>query len=642
MYQKNKNNEIDGFKIFLYAGNVKGIGKVYADKLIFKFKENTKKIFFDENWNEIKNIINISESAFQKIIESWNNCKSYVKLHILLYESGLTTFSVKKLQRIYGNKALEIISKNPYVVMENIGVGFKIADRIALEFGIELNSKIRVLSAAQYILEQLNLNGDTYLTVDDFIKNLSEVLTLEFEEVFKFLDFLQDKDILRVYDFKDLKVVSSDITAKTEEFIFKKIKEINENKNDFLKNLNYENELQNSNLSEEQKTSIIGALSNRLSIITGGAGTGKTTIIRTIHKILESNKKNCLLLAPTGRAAQRLRDVIKANAMTLHKAIGYRNIVSIMQGYDFYNDKECKEDLLIIDEASMVDIFMMKAVLSFISPNTQIILVGDENQLPSVSCGSILSDLINSNICKYFKLTNIFRQSNESEIIDISFQISNGIVPYFSKKNNDCVFLNEADKVNGLNKICQIANHYFDEKSNQLLVYIITPMNRGINGANSINLKIQEICRERKNILKETIKIFGKFYLFDRVMQIKNNYKLEVFNGDIGIIIEGEYGWCKVQYDDRIVFYESADSINLALAYAITTHKSQGSEFPIICIPIFMEHYLMLGRKGIYTAITRASKKCILIGEKKALICAIKKDNKENRKTLLNLFFKSN
>lgn len=646
VFNSKNNYSIDGFRTLLYSGFIKGLTKTITDRLYTKYKNNIKDLFLNENWIEIQNSLLLSDFVIKKISHSWNEIKDNQTFFCMLYENGLSSFSVKKLIKLYGKNSIFIIQENPYLTMEKVGIGFKIADKIALECKIKFDDTIRIESAIFYILEQYQIAGNTYVELNEHINKTIELLSLPFNMIFNIIqELIKENKIYYLKLENNSELIANKIISEYEEEIasfFLKRRDLIDKKINF-NNLTHDKKIhlkeKYSFLSDEQKNTVFSAIKSYNSIITGSAGTGKTTIIKCIYEINSLLGFTTLLIAPTGRAAQRIKEAVGCEGMTIHRAIGYRNISAYLKGIKLFIPKT-NYDLIIIDEASMIDVYLIRSIIEIIGDKTRLILVGDDNQLPSIMCGNILNDLIENKGCFCFRLSKIFRQENENAIIYNSSLIASGEIP--SLKGNmesDFVFISESDKEIGFKKICEIASNYYDEKSNKLLIYIISCMNKGTTGTIAINNELQNICREKKNISKETIKIVGKFYILDRVMQIKNNYDLHVFNGEIGIIIEGEYSYCKVQFEDKIVEYDSLDAFYLSLAYAITTHKSQGSEFPIILIPIYMEHYLMLGRKNLYTAITRASSKCILIGEKRSLICAIKKDGPdEKRNTLLKIF----
>jgi exodeoxyribonuclease V alpha subunit len=628
-------NNLNGFKAFLLAGNIKGIGKKYSDILFEKYNNEVKNIFESESWELIKNILPISEKQLNEIIQSWNKCKQYSSLHTFLYSSGMSPFSVKKIYKIYGEKSLEIIKKNPYLLMENIGIGFKIADRIAIESGISLIDPKRVYAAILFLIEESKENGNTKILYDDLINLTESICNIEKDIIKHYLQNLIDNKKLILFKLEDKIFISDYNIFSYEKDIYNFIKKRLNIKYKYINNDNIEKN--NFELSEEQINAVLGALSNSFSIIIGGAGTGKTTVIKTIYNFANKHNKSCILLAPTGRAARRIYESSNFNANTIHKALGFKRINDIKNGKKAEN-YILKSDIVIIDEASMIDIYLMKTIIESINIATQIIFVGDQNQLPSISCGNILYDIVSTNIETCFHLKKIFRQKNTSQIILISEKISNGIIPKINSKNADLIMTIEQDKLNGLEIIKEIFKNNFDFEKQESNIQIITPMNKGITGTNNLNITIQKICQDiikNKNIFK---KIFGRFYINDKVIQIKNDYNLGVFNGEIGKIIDFEDEKIKVDFKDKIIYYDFNASSNISLAYAITIYKAQGSEFKNIIIPLYMEHFIMWNKKSLYTAITRASENCTIIGEKKALICAVKKKENNQRETILKYF----
>jgi exodeoxyribonuclease V alpha subunit len=626
-------NNLNGFKAFLLAGNIKGIGKKYTEILVEKYENEIKSIFEMESWDLIKNVLPISEKQLDLIIESWKKCKEYSQLHTFLYSSGMSPFSVKKIYKIYGEKSLEVIKKNPYMLMENIGIGFKIADRIAIESGILKTDTKRVYAAILFLIEESKENGNSKILYENLINLTESICNVDRDLIIKYLNNLIDIKKLILFKIEDKLFISDYKIFTYEKDIYNFIKKRINIKYNYID----KKKINDSNLSEEQFNAALGAVSSSFSMIIGGAGTGKTTVIKTIYNLATLYNKSCILLAPTGRAARRIYESSNFNANTIHKALGFKRINDIKNGKKPEN-YILKQDIVIIDEASMIDIHLMKTIIESINIDTQIILVGDQNQLPSISCGNILQDIILANIESCFHLKKIFRQKNTSQIILVSEKISSGIIPKISSKNNEMKMITEEDKLKGLDKIKEFFENNFDYEKKESKIQIITPMNKGITGTNNLNITIQKISQEilkNKNIFK---KIFGRFYINDKVIQIKNDYNIGVFNGEIGKIIDFEDEKIKVDFKDKIIEYDFNASSNLALAYAITIYKAQGSEFKNIIIPLYMEHFIMWNKKALYTAITRASESCILIGQKKALICAIKKKENNGRETTLNDF----
>jgi exodeoxyribonuclease V alpha subunit len=625
----------DGLRNFFSSKSsfCKGITTKIIDTLIEKTGSDWYMLFVDNKWDVIAVHLGLSEEKKIYLEEEWKKSQGYFSLHMAFSKHPVSPFSIKKLYKLYGLHALEMMHKDPYSTMQEVGIGFKTADKIARDFGVTPRDERRLKAASYFLLDEYRQQGHTFIdhvSYYSLIKTLCNIELLD-DEIKHILSILHNQKIIKTFIIGDTYGYCFFHDWMCEFQVASWI--INHQKNLMKK---VEVVIDDQLFSDEQKDAIRGVFDSSCSVITGGPGTGKTTIIKSIYNTVKKNNLRSLLLAPTGRAAQRIEESVAASASTIHRALGFKKMY-LASKKEIHSFQPLLYDVIIIDESSMIDIYMMYALIKSVGYKTRLIFVGDVNQLPSVGCGNVLKDLIDSKAVTVFRLKKIFRQKEDALLLPVAHSICHGLIPKISQdQQSDCVFVSK-NKEEALESCKDIATQWYDVKSNQILIQFITTMNRGVVGAYSLNKMAQQLCASKRNYTFKD-QILGFFYVGDKVMQIINNYDLEVFNGDIGIIIEGNKEECTVQFIDKTCIYSFQTINQLTLAYAITTHKSQGSEFPIVCIPILMEQYIMLNRQGIYTAITRSKEKCIVVGEWKALCCGIKKEESIFRNTLLNHF----
>ncbi|WP_236785630.1 SF1B family DNA helicase RecD2 [Anaerococcus ihuae] len=630
---------------YLSSGNIELIGKKTAELIYEKFGDQAIDIVFNEP-NKLLSIQGIGKKKLGKIKESTIEAKD--SREALLYLQGLNiSFNLaNKIYKAYGDNTISIVKTNPYKLSEDIsGIGFVMADNIAINMQMENDSKFRISAALSYILKNdsemsgscaikredlLNKTFDL-IKVDknkindqineDLLKSKIQIIKIDEEE------FVYDKDI-----YKAEKSTAINLSRlQNEKYIFDI--EINEDLDAF---------------SKEQEIAIKEAFNNMLLVITGGPGTGKTTIIKAICNILDENELKFNLAAPTGRAAKRMQESTDNSALTIHRLIGIKPDSPIPE-YNEENPLEC--DYVIVDEASMIDIKLMDKLLKSLSTNTALILVGDHNQLPSVGPGNVLKDILDTDI-KSVRLKKIFRQAKESNIVVNAHRINDGLYPVLNQKNKDFFFIDSNSKnfekdLLDLVKF-RLPNYYKLDPIND--IQILAPGKKSSWGVVGIN----DLCQKELNKNPNCIKINNKiFKLNDKVMQVRNNYDLVsldpgnfddgVYNGDIGRIIDidGEREELKVEfYDGNIVSYKKEDIKDLDLSYAITIHKSQGSEFDCVLIPMMSTAYMLLNRNLLYTAITRAKKLVVLLGEKRILKQMVRNNNESKRLTNLSFWIR--
>lgn len=642
---------------YLSTGIIHGIGPVTAKKIVKAFGVETLDIL-DNDIERLREVEGIGEKKFNIIYESYLESRELKDIIMFFQNHGVTINQCLKIYKKFGPDSIDIVSNNPYVLNDEIsGIGFLTSDRIAKSLGIEPQSDFRVQSGIRYVLNNFSGLGNTYMPKDKLIEQCQKVLMVDKEliEVNIYNSVLEGKvkvekinDIEAVYAlpyyFCELGVTNKIITLSIEKF-----QTIN---SDVLFEISSFENKHNIKFADSQKDAILGAFENGIEIITGGPGTGKTTIIKCIIEIYENNGMKVLLAAPTGRAAKRMTESTGREAKTIHRLLEMG--VSEDENYFFGRGEgePLEGDVIIIDEASMIDIMLMNSLLKAIKLGTRVIIVGDVDQLPSVGPGNVLRDLINSNFIKVVRLNEIFRQGKESMIILNAHRINNGELPYLNKKDGDFFFDNRENNESILQTILDLVNRripMFNSKWNKVKdIQILSPTRKGILGIENLNNELQAILNPPDKYKKERKFKDFIFRVGDKVMQTKNNYSLKwnriggygdnegvgVFNGDMGFIesIDEENNTITVIFDDeRRIVYDNVYVEELELAYAITIHKSQGSEFKVVITPTFMGSAFLMNRNILYTGITRAKELVVVVGSQKALKYMVDNTNSMER-----------
>lgn len=635
--------DIASIERYLGSGAIKGVGAALAARIVRKFKEDTFRII-EEEPERLAEIKGISERKAQEIAQQTEEKRELRQAMIFLQNYGISLSLAVKIYQTYQLDMYRIIQENPYRMAEDVtGVGFKIADEIAHRVGIHLDSDFRIRSGIMYVLQQASLEGHTYLPEELLTRRACELLGVDASGVEKhYMDMAIDRKLILKQSEAEVQIYASTFYYM-ELNVAVMLRELNV-KYDFSETaveqrIRKIEQLSELELDEMQRTAVKEAVRSGLLVITGGPGTGKTTTINTIIQYFESEGMDIALAAPTGRAAKRMSETTGYEAKTIHRLLELSGGMDEHAGFERNEQNPLETDVIIIDEMSMVDITLMHNLLKAVVAGTRLILVGDVNQLPSVGPGCVLKDIIDSHACNVVRLNRIFRQASESDIIVNAHKINRGEPVSLDNKSRDFFFLKRYD-ANVIISICiQLIRQKLPKYVNALPfdIQVLTPMRKGLLGVERLNTILQQYLNPPDG--KKAEREHGQtiFRVGDKVMQIKNNYQAEweirsrynipiekglgVFNGDMGIVreINSFSETLTVEYEERrMVEYPFKELDQLDLAYAITIHKSQGSEYPAVIIPLLTGPRMLMNRNLLYTAVTRARKCVTLVGDEKA------------------------
>ncbi|MCR3922750.1 MAG: ATP-dependent RecD-like DNA helicase [Firmicutes bacterium] len=640
-----------GVRNFLASGLIKGVGPSTADKIVDHFGVEALSIIEKEP-ARLCDIDGIGTKKAAMIISSLQERQEVMRVMTFLQSYGVSTGYATRIYRRYGDDTVNRVSENPYRLANDVfGVGFKTADKIALEMGLAPDSPHRMRAALLYKLNEAQDQGHVFLPQQELLRAVVDALTtaeqpVEEEMVLQQLERLAESKQL-VVDKGQADVVAVYLAAlyHAECYVATRLLEITQCQTVIHAANSTDLEREGFTLAEAQQEAVRTAMDAGLLVITGGPGTGKTTTIRSLLTLFQLNGLEVLLAAPTGRAAKRMTEATGLEAKTIHRLLEYAQTDGEGLGFAFQRDEDrpLKAHVLIIDEVSMVDLPLFYHLLKAIPDGCKLILVGDMDQLPSVGPGNVLRDITTSGAVPVVRLEQIFRQSDHSTIVSNAHAVNKGQMPHLGG-SEDFFFIQESEPEAILDKILDLCSRRLPQYKNRDAItdiQVLSPMRRHLLGVDNLNVHLQGKLNPPAPHKTEMKYRNTTFRMGDKVMQIRNNYQKEVFNGDVGRItyINGDDGELMVLYPDvggaRDVLYEQAELDELVLSYATSVHKSQGSEYPIVVLPVVTQHYILLQKNLLYTAITRAKELVVLIGTKKALAIAIRNNKVETRYTRL-------
>jgi len=621
---------ISGIQKYLGSGLIKGIGEVFASRIVETFGRETIRII-DESPERLLEVEGIGEGRLEKIRTAWADQKEIKRVGMFLQEHGVSTAWAVKIYKAYGEKAVAILSENPYSLASDIyGIGFKTADMIARNLGMDTDSPVRAGEALAFVLSELANEGHVYYPLEELLDLAAKNLEMDRERLRRAVADLSAQGRVvnedgNVY-LTPLWHAETGVAEQVNRLMYSPgaRPEI-----DVERAIAWVEERNGIKLAELQKAAIEKALSEKVMVITGNPGCGKSTLVKGIIDILARKGGRIMLAAPTGRAAKRLSELSKMEARTIHRLLEYKKA-----RFERNMDNPLEADLLVVDEASMIDMVLMNHLLRAVPDRASIILVGDVDQLPSVGAGNVLKDLIASGMVPVVALTEIFRQARDSMIVVNAHRINRGERPELRNSSSQDFFFIEEDEAERVSERIislvseRLPRHYGLDPVRD--IQVLSPMHRGVAGVGYLNQALQA----RLNPGGRPVGKGGReFRVGDKVMQMRNNYDLDVYNGDMGIVssVIPEDNVMRVDYDGRIVEYDFSDLDELTLAYACSIHKAQGSEYPAVVVPVHTQHYIMLQRNLIYTALTRAKKLAVFVGSRKALAMAVRNDKVAKR-----------
>jgi exodeoxyribonuclease V alpha subunit len=650
---------IEGLKKYLGSGLIKGVGPVTAQRIVKKFGAETLDVL-DRSPERIRDVLGIGPKRAALISRAWEEQKSIKQVMLFLQGHGVTTGLAVKIYRQYGDAAIDLVQADPYRLASDIyGIGFKTADKIAHDLGLPHDAPSRVAAGVVYTLSTLTDQGHVFAPQNKLIHDAAELLTVTPDQVTASFETLEHSDQIKrdvIYQTRAERESATAAMIKDEAAVYltpfyqgevnvaKRLNAIigsSQSRLADLRRLDFQTELTalggtvsnrpTARLSDQQREAVIAAITHKVTVLTGGPGTGKTTTMRALIELLEKHHKRYALASPTGRAARRLSHATDRPARTIHRLLEF----APAEGFKRNAQNPLEIDLLIVDEASMLDLLLMNNLLKAVPANAHLLLVGDVDQLPSVGAGDVLRDIIASGRAAVIRLDVIFRQAQTSHIITNSHRINQGQMPY-TPKNADDFFMfvkDEPDEAAELivDLVAARIPHKFGLKPAD--IQVLSPMYRSATGVTNLNVLLQ-VRLNPPATNKVERKLSGTlFRAGDRVLQTRNNYDKDVYNGDLGYItgIDLENQTLTVSIDDRPIEYEWSEADELTLAYAVSVHKAQGSEYPAIVMPLLTQHYMMLQRNLLYTGITRARQLVVLVGSKRALAMAVKNNQPGQR-----------
>jgi exodeoxyribonuclease V alpha subunit len=632
-----------GIEKYLGSGLVKGIGPHFARRIVEVFGDRTLAVI-DESPTFLREVKGIGPRRIQRIRSSWQEQKAVRAIMVFLQAHGVGTTRAVRIYKTYGEQALDVIQENPYRLATDVwGIGFRTADQLAERLGMDANSPFRARAALRYVLQQLSNEGHCGFPEEGVVARTVELTGIRPDVVARAVEEERAAgDLVREPEDEGPWLYLKPLFL-AEVGVARTLRRLREGEHP-LPPINLDAALawverkMGLELAATQRHAIRQATTQKVLVITGGPGVGKTTIVRGILEIFAAKKLRCALCAPTGRAAKRLSETTGREAKTIHRLLEFDPALG---GFKRDRQQTLDTDLLVVDEASMVDVVLMNQLLRALPPWTCLLLVGDVDQLPSVGPGTVLADIIASGAVPVVRLTEIFRQAGQSWIVRAAHAVNHGEMPESAPAGQGDFYFIEADTPETiLDRLVTLVRDRIPARFGLdplRDVQLLTPMNRSELGARSLNARLQEVLNPPQPAAAEVQRYGVSFRVGDKVLQTVNEYQKEVFNGDIGRItrIDPVDQEVTVDFDGRAVVYDFGELDELALAFGLTIHKSQGSEYPAVVIPLHTQHFLLLQRNLLYTGITRGKRLVVIVGSRKALGLAVQRRDTARRCTAL-------
>jgi exodeoxyribonuclease V alpha subunit len=654
-YRETKPATLTGIEKYLGSGLIKGVGPVTARRIVAYFQLETLDII-EQQIDRLSEVPGIAKKRVKLIQAAWQTQKAIKEVMLFLQGHGVSTTYAVKIYKQYGDESIATVTENPYRLATDVyGIGFVTADAIARNIGIHPNSEFRYRCGILHVLEKAAEDGHCFLPQAELVKKVVDRLALpdhriEAEDILNLTTAMSlDEELLMQGGAGELQgqflcyapafFHTEQGLARRVQFLLRQPIAVDRHRvEQWIDRFTAKTGLQ---LSEQQRQAVLMAAMHRVLILTGGPGVGKSFTCRTIVALWKAMGKTIALASPTGRAAQRLSEMTGQEAKTIHRLLEFDP-----KNMKFKRDQDSpiQADAIVVDEASMLDLFLANSLMKAIAPTAQLLLVGDTDQLPSVGPGAVLQDLIASELIPVMRLTQVFRQAQTSAIVTNAHRINHGDYPQLEKisktPQTDCLWFKVEEPEKGVQAIRDIMTHLipqlgFDPAKD---VQVLCPMTRGDVGTRMLNQVLQQVINPPAPHKTELVRGGMTLRVGDRILQQKNDYNREVFNGDLGVItgIDSEEQEVTAEFADREVTYDYADLNEITLAFATTIHKAQGSEYPVVILPVFMQHYVMLSRNLIYTGVTRARKLAIWVGDQKAIAMAVKQGRDQQRYTRLD------
>jgi exodeoxyribonuclease V alpha subunit len=639
---------VEGIRRYLGSGLIKGIGPKTADKIVARFGADTLYVI-DNEPERLREVGDVGPYRLARIQEAWQAQKAIKEVMVFLQSHGVSAGLAVKVYKQYGDTAIDVVRADPYQLARDIwGIGFKTADTIARALGLPPDAPARIQSGLTYVLSEQADDGHVFVPEDVLTDKAVEMLGVRPELIAPALERLAEEDRIRreslipnpQLPIPDSQPPTPTVSAvyltpffQAESSVASRLAVLIKTPSDRLsafRQADWARLLRQQPgeqpLSPEQAGAVRAALTGKVSVLTGGPGTGKTTTLRAVIRLLDEHKIAHLLCSPTGRAAKRLAAATGKGAATIHRLLGF----SPIEGFKFNENNRLPADMVIVDEVSMVDLLLMNNLLKAIHPAAHLLLVGDVDQLPSVGAGNVLRDLVACGLVPVVRLSLIFRQAAGSHIITNAHRVNHGEMPLYPKDARDFFLFPQAEPEAAANWVVDVVQNRIPQRFglNPLDdIQVLSPMHRGAAGVGQLNQRLQAALNPPHP--KRTEKTLGgrAFRVGDKLMQLRNNYQKDVYNGDIGRLaaVDFDEQTLTVVFEaGQTVYYDWAEADELAHAYAVSIHKSQGSEHPAVVIPILTQHYMLLQRNLLYTAITRARRLCVLVGSQKAIAMAVR------------------